>query len=50
MVDRLDEVPTQIILKFYFQHNGDKLFNNNNDDGDAMTMMATLTIGYLIVS
>ena len=36
VVDRLDEVLTQIILKFHFQHNGDKLFNNNDDDGDAM--------------
>ena len=25
VVDMLDEVLTQIILKFHFQHNGDKL-------------------------
>ena len=36
VVDRLDEVLTQIILKFHFQQNSDKLFNNNDDDGDAM--------------
>ena len=36
VVDRLDEVLTQIILKFHFQHNGGKLFKNNDDDGDAM--------------
>ena len=31
VVDRLDEV-----LIFHFQQDGDKLFNNNDDDGDAM--------------
>ena len=36
VVDRLDEVPAHIILIFHFQQDGNKLFNINDDDGDAM--------------